>query len=318
MTALVDIVIVTHNTRETTLRAVASICHIPGANCIVVDNASTDRTAEALAALDCDVRVIRSATNRGYGAACNLGAKAGAAEFLLILNSDILARPEAVQRLVRHLETHPNDAVAGGCLVDPGTDRPQVGFAIRGFPTVQGQIALLFGLERLWPWNPVSRREAMPDFDFSKTQEVDGQPAGACLCCRRSDFEAVGGFDEAFYYWFEDVDLVCRLARRGRIAYVHDAVFEHLGGTTFKQWARPEIVVARYESLLRYFAKHHSRGQLTTLRGAIAFVAAVRLPFLAVRDRAVARAYLRVLEVACRLPNRHSDARETSLSSSTE
>jgi N-acetylglucosaminyl-diphospho-decaprenol L-rhamnosyltransferase len=318
MTALVDIVIVTHNTRETTVRAVASVCNTPRGNCIVVDNASTDGTAEALSALGCNVQIIRSATNRGYGAACNLGATAGAAEFLLILNSDIVVRPEAIQRLLLHMETHPDDVVAGGCLVDAGTDRPQVGFTIRGFPTVQGQIALLFGLERLWPRNPVSRREAMLDFDFSKTQSIDGQPAGACLCCRRSDFDGVGGFDECFFYWFEDVDLVRRLARRGKIAYVHDAVFEHLGGTTFKQWSRPEIVVARYESLLRYFAKHHSRGQLIALRCAIALVAAVRLPLLAVRGSDSTRAYLRVLEVACRFQDRHSDARETSLSSPTQ
>ena len=310
--------IVTHNTRETTVRAVASVCSTPGHNCIVVDNASTDGTAEALAALDCNVRVIRSATNRGYGAACNLGAAAGAAEFMLILNSDIVARPGAVQRLLLHMETHPDNVVAGGCLVDAGTDRPQVGFAIRGFPTVTGQIALLFGLERFWSRNPVSRREAMLDFDFSESQIVDGQPAGACLCCRRSDFDAVEGFDDGFFYWFEDVDLVRRLARRGKIAYVHDAVFEHLGGTTFRQWSRPEIVVARYESLLRYFAKHHSRGQLLALRCAIALVAAVRLPLLAVRDDDSARAYLRVLEVACKFQARHSDASETSLSSSTQ
>ena len=181
---------------------------------------------------------------------------------------------------------------------------------MRAFPTVAGQIALLTGLERYWPANPVSRRQALRDFDYRRTQEVDGQPAGACLMCRRSAFEGLGGFDEDFYYWFEDVDLLRRLRDLGRIGYVHDAVFDHVGAATFRQWSRPEVIVARYEGLLRYFRKHHPRRDVLALRVAIAVLAAIRAVPLALVDRRRSRAYAHVLRraVAGGLDARPSDA----------
>ena len=80
----------------------------------------------------------------------------------------------------------------------------------------------------------------MLGFDYERTQELTAQPAGACLLIRRADFEAVGGFDDEFFYWFEDIDIIRRLQGRGKIGYVHDAVFDHVGGASFAQWSRPD------------------------------------------------------------------------------
>jgi GT2 family glycosyltransferase len=226
---------------------------------------------------------------------------------VLFLNSDAIAREGAVARLVDFLESHEGCVLAGGCLVDAGTDRAQVGFTIRGYPTLANQIALMVGLERYWPRNPISRRQLMLDFDFNCTQLIDAQPAGACLVCRRSAFEAEGGFDEAFHYWFEDVDMVRRLAWRGRVVYVHDAVFDHVGGSTFEQWERSEIVKTRYASLIRYFEKHHSPGAVFCLRGVIALLAALRAVFFLGIDRRQATAYRAVLKLA--LLRRHEMGR---------
>jgi N-acetylglucosaminyl-diphospho-decaprenol L-rhamnosyltransferase len=244
------------------------------------------------------VTVLRNDADPGYARACNQGARSGTGEFVLILNSDAFPRPRALGRLVSFLTAHPNHSVAAGLLVDAGTDRPQVSFAVRGYPTVVTQIALLTGLERLWPRNPLSRRQTLPDFDYSRTQDVEAQPAGACLACRRTDFEAVGGFDEDFHYWFEDVDLVLRLRARGRVAYVHDAVFDHVGGATFSQWERPQVVRTRYRSLLLFFRKHHSPAAVLGLRAAVGLLAAVRALPLALVAPERARAYLDVLRLA--------------------
>jgi GT2 family glycosyltransferase len=181
-----------------------------------------------------------------------------------------------------------------------GSDRTQVGFVLRAFPTLPAQLALLVGLERVWPTNPISRRQLMLDFDYDRTQDVRAQPAGACLLCRRDAFDAIGGFDESFYFWFEDVDLIRRLGERGRIAYVHDAVFEHVGSGTFAQWARPEIVVTRYRSLLHYFAKHHSRSAQFALAAVVAALGGVRAVALWPVDRDRARAYAAVASLAAR------------------
>jgi N-acetylglucosaminyl-diphospho-decaprenol L-rhamnosyltransferase len=267
---------------------------------ILVDNGSRDGTADAVSESMPDVLVVRNDHNAGYGEAVNRGARAGHGDYVLILNSDAIARPGAVVRLAELLDRMPDWVVAAGRLVHEGTDLPQVGFGMRSFPTLLGQIALMTGFERYWPGNPISAREAMLYFDYDRTQDVDGQPAGACLMCRRRDFDAVGGFDEAFFYWFEDVDLLRRLRERGRVGYVHDAVFEHVGAATFRQWSRPDVIVARYEGLLGYFGKHQPRREAITLGLAIASLAAIRVPPLAFFDRARAGAYVDVLRLALR------------------
>jgi GT2 family glycosyltransferase len=299
-----DVVVVTRETRDVTLRCAEAVLGAPESGparrLIVIDNGSSDGTAEAIAHRWPEATVLRNEADAGYARACNQGVRAGRGEYVLILNSDAFPRPGALERLVAFLEAHPGHSSAAGQLVDAGTDRPQVGFAVRGYPTLAAQVALLVGLERCWPGNPLSRRQALPDFDYGATQDLEGQPAGACLACRRADFEAVGGFDEDFHYWFEDVDLVRRLRARGPVAYVHDAVFDHLGGATFGQWDRPQVVRTRYRSLLRYFEKHHSRGAQLGLRAVVGALAAVRVPPLALFAPARARAYLDVVRMAIR------------------
>ena len=173
--ASLDIVVVTRNTRDLTLRCAAAVLapgRGPRLHLIVVDNGSSDGTAEAILERWPEASVLRNETDVGYASACNQGARTGESDYILILNSDAFPRPGAVARLVAFLEEHPAHSAAAGLLVDVGTDRPQVGFAVRGFPTLATQIALLVGLERFWPGNPVSRRQTMPDFDYGDRKSV--------------------------------------------------------------------------------------------------------------------------------------------------
>jgi N-acetylglucosaminyl-diphospho-decaprenol L-rhamnosyltransferase len=300
-TPSLDIVVVTSNTRSLTLRCAAAVLaprRGPRLHLIVVDNGSSDGTADAILERWPEATVLRNEEDVGFASACNQGARAGEGDHILFLNSDAFPRHGAVERLVSFLEAHPKHSAAAGLLVDVGTERPQVGFAVRGFPTLATQVALLLGLERLWPGNPVSRRQTVPDFDYGATQDLAAQPAGACLACRRASFEVAGGFDEAFYYWFEDVDLVLRLQQVGPIAFVHDAVFDHVGGGTFSGWNRPQVVRARYASLLYFFAKHHSLRDQIGLRLVVGVLATARLLPLGVGAPERARAYRDVLRMA--------------------
>lgn len=304
MTLELDVVIPTRNTRDLTLRCVEAVLRNASPRqrirCVVVDNGSDDGTAEAIRERWPQAAVVRNETNTGFARACNQGVRAGSAELVLVLNSDAFPRPGALERLASYLHERPGHVAACGCLVEDGTNRPQVGFAVRGFPTLAAQVALMLGLERHWPSNPISRRQLMLDFDYGRTQDLEAQPAGACLLVRRDAFEGLGGFDEGYTYWFEDVDLVRRLRERGRIGYVHDAVFDHVGAATFGQWARPEVVRARYYGLLRYFARHHPRGETLVLRAFVALVAAVRAVALAPVEASRARAYADVVRLALR------------------
>ncbi len=308
----VDVVIVTRNTRELTLRCVESVVDGDARgdlelSCTVVDNASSDGTAEALEGRWEDVRVVRNEANAAFGAACNQGLRKGAGMYVLVLNSDIVAGPGAIACLVGFLASSPDHVAAGGRLVDPGTHRIQVGHNVRAFPNLLSQTALLLGLERYWPNNPISRRSRGVGIDYERTQDVD-QPAGACLACRRSEFEAVGGFDERFYYWYEDVDLIRRLHERGRIAYVHDAVFEHVKSATFGQWPKSEAIVSWYSGVLRYFAKHRPRAEQLAIRMLVGVLAAMRMLVWAALDRERARAWRDVMRLALRQPREGSSA----------
>lgn len=284
----VNVVIVTRNTREMTLRCVRAALAGPNddlsVRCTVVDNGSGDGTQEALAAELPEVAVIRNELNEAYGRACNQGAAAREDPFVLILNSDIVSAPGAIGRLMGFLESSPEHVAAGGRVVDPGTDRVQVGHAVRAFPHLWAQVAQMLGLERSWPSNPLSRRALGYGLDYERTQDVD-QPPGSCLAIRRSDFDAVEGFDEHFYYWYEDVDLCRRLSDRGRIAYVHDAPFEHVGSATFAAWSSPERIRSWYAGVFRYFAKHRPRGEQLALRGIAAALCSLRAVAWLPRDR---------------------------------
>jgi len=273
----VDVVVVTRNTREMTLRCVRSALAENDSlqiSVCVVDNASSDGTREALGG-EPATTVIVNDHNAGYGLACNQGAAGGSAEFVLILNSDIIVGEGSITRLVEFLRQSPEHVACGGRIVNPGTNDPQVGHAIRAFPRFSSQAAQMLGLERNWPSNPLSRRAMGLDLDYEQTQDAD-QPPGSCLLIRRADYDALGGFDENFFYWYEDVDLCMRLSGRGRIAYVHDAPFEHEGSATFASWDRSEHVRSWYGGVFRYFAKHRPLHERIAIRGLAAALATIR------------------------------------------
>lgn len=265
----VDVVIVSRNTREATLRAAGSVADSSWLEeLVMVDNGSSDGSAQAVRNAIPAAVVLEPDEELAFGAACNLGARHGSAELVLFLNSDAAARAGALDRLAERLLGTPGAVAATGRLVSPGTNEAQVGFAIRGFPTLGGQLALLVGLERHWPANPISRRQLALGFDYDSTHEIQDQPAAACLLCRRVVFEELGGFDETFAFWFEDVDLARRLRQRGTILYVHDAVFDHDGGLSVRARPAHELIPARYAGLVRYFDKHGSRVDRATIRAA--------------------------------------------------
>lgn len=295
-----DVVVPTRDERALALRCAAAIERAAAGSgfpvrLLVVDNGSSDGACETLQ--ERGVEVVRSETNLGYAGACNLGAAAGDSPFVLFLNDDAFARPDSLQRLVGFAAERPEVVAAGGKLVHVGTDEPQRGFVVRSFPSLAQQVALLTGLERYWPGNPVSRRSLMLDLDLDVTQEVDAQPAGACLLVRRDAFERVGGFDDGFFFWFEDVDLVLRLRELGRIGYVHDAVFEHVGGASWTRLERPEVIRRRYASLVRFFDKHHPGAEATALRAVVGALGLLRAAAFAPVAPAKARAYLDVVRL---------------------
>lgn len=278
-----DVVIVTFDTREVTLECLA---RLDRGRAIVVDNGSTDGTADAVAQRFPDAAVVRLERGVGFAEACNRGAAVGDAPLVLFLNSDVLARPGAVDALVGALEERGDAVAAGGRLVDPGTDDTQPAYAPQRYPGLGTLVARVTGLEAL--------RSPAPDralLDERGTIACD-QPAGACILVWRSAFDAVGGFDEHFWFWYEDVDLARRLSARGLLLHVGAAVFEHLGGGTFASWGREKGLRSRLHGIARYASVHLAPWERLVLGTALALSGALRtVAFRALGRRALADAW---------------------------
>jgi N-acetylglucosaminyl-diphospho-decaprenol L-rhamnosyltransferase len=233
---------------------VAELAHEPSiARIVVVDNASTDGTAEALHDRFGDlVELVRLDRAHGFAAANNRGVERGDAQYVCFLNSDVLVTQDAIAALLQALEGDPGAVAAGGRLVDPETLETQGEYRPRPFPNLLNFAVILLGVEELWPGNPITRRYHGDPSEDLATRAIAAQPAAAALLVARSELDALGGFDERFWFWFEDADLARRLSRRGRILYVPTAVFRHLGGASFRRWSKPDRIRSIYHGVVHY------------------------------------------------------------------
>jgi len=263
-------VIVHYKTPEETSAAARAVADTaPGARIVVVDNASHDRIAAELAERVPSAVLLSEPSNRGYGAACNRGARESTAPYLLFLNSDAFVRPAAVETLVAALDADAGAAAAGPRLV--GVDgRPQD--SIRRLPTPwrifceSSGLAFLAGGRRPFSGHTATRE------DHRALRPVEAL-MGAALLVRRSAFEEVRGFDETFFLYAEETDLMARWRSRGwQILYVPGAEAVHAGGRS----GGDRLFGQLHASLVRYVEKHHGRAAALLSAAALDGGAALR------------------------------------------
>lgn len=230
----------------------ALVAHAPGVEVVVVDDASTDGSAELVATEFPKVRLVRQSSNRGFAPAVNSGVTVSTGEYLLLLNADCEIGSGMVGCLLEFLEAHPEYGAAAPRLRNPdGTTQR----ACMRFPTLR--TALCFGtpLERWRPDGPELRRYFARDFDHEHDADVE-QPPAACLLLRRSTFDALGGLDERLPLYFNDVDLSRRMATAGlRTRFLAAATAIHHVGASTRQ--RPDRLLAWHRDRLTYYRKHH-------------------------------------------------------------
>jgi N-acetylglucosaminyl-diphospho-decaprenol L-rhamnosyltransferase len=266
----ISAVVVSYNTRGDLLRCLEALLAPapPTLDVIVVDNASSDGSAEAVRARFPAVHVIANTANLGFSKANNIGLRAAAGEYALLLNSDCEVRPGAVAALAAVLDAHPKVALAGPRHV--GTDgHPQVSFGPNLTPVAEWrQGRLVRGVK-------AGRAEALREAAaLSASESEPDWLSASCLLARRAALDAVGGFDELFFLYEEDVDLCLRLRRAGwRIVFTPTAeVVHHLGRSMDKA---PGLARLEYHrSHLRFYAKHNPAPQRLALRAFIAGKAA--------------------------------------------
>ncbi|MEI6666904.1 MAG: glycosyltransferase family 2 protein [Acidobacteriota bacterium] len=249
-----SIIIVSFNTRPELEACLASIVeHAPRVSheIVVVDNASSDQSADAVRTRWPAVRLVEAGRNAGFAAGNNIGIRSSAGELLLLLNSDTLVKPGALDTLVSELRHSPEVAAVGPRIVD-AAGSPELSFGRHIAPLAEARQKLLTRLHERGVG--VARRRVER---LTTTRQHPDWISGACLMVRREDALAVGLLDERYFLYAEDVDFCAALRARGRrILFVPTAEIVHLRGRARR--SRPvESEHAYRRAHLAFYAKHH-------------------------------------------------------------
>ncbi len=249
---VVRVVVVTYSPGEDLERFLSSL---PKAcsqkyEVVLADNGSTDGAPEQAVERH-DVALVRSMGNVGYGAAANLGSSGTDAPFLLICNPDLVFEPGAVDELLEASHRWPQGAAFGpAVLEDDGSIYPSA----RALPVVGHGIGHAL-LVRIWPTNPWTRSYRRED--VAVVERAAGWLSGSCFLIRREAFDQVGGFDPAYFMYFEDVDLGDRLGKAGWLnVYVPSSRVVHAGGTTTQRYPT-RMLKAHHDSAYRYLSQRY-------------------------------------------------------------
>lgn len=272
MTPEVSVVVVAYETRDDLRACLASLAAHggPGVETIVVDNASTDGSADMVARDFPAARLVRNERNLGFGAACNRGASVASGPYLLFLNSDAQVTAGAIAALARVLDAQPDVAIVGPrTLNEDGT--AQVSFGPALTPLAEWRQGRLV--------RAVARRD--PDalrvaHERSLRASEPDWVSGSCLMIRRRAFDAVSGFDEGFFLYEEDVDLCVRVrTQSGLVRFEPAATVVHRLGRSMARM--PDRARAEYDrSHLRYYRKHNGTLATLLLRAVIALRSLLR------------------------------------------
>ena len=220
------------------------------AEIVVVDNASTDGSVAQLRDAVSDVEVLVCPTNGGYAAGANRGIAATRAPVVAVCNCDLRVMTGSARAIVSRLEAEDDLAAVGPAIENPdGTRYPSA----RVVPRLRDAVGhAIFGF--LKPNNRFTRRYRQLDADPDRPRDVDWV-SGAAVWLRRSALEQIGGWDEGYFMYLEDVDLCSRLRSAGwRIAFEPSGRVVHVQGASTELRPR-RMIVAHHRSLLRFAGK---------------------------------------------------------------
>lgn len=235
---------------------------------VIVDNASADGSATELTYPEFPLKVIRSSVNLGFSAACNRGALGSGSDYLLFLNPDTILESQSLLAAIDFIEM-PTNSKIGVCGIQLRDERGEILRSCSRFPKPAHFYAHIFGLNRMFPSR--FRNNFMSDWDHASTMEVD-VVTGAFLLVRRSIFQSLGGFDERYFVYLEDVDFLRAARRIGREChYFVGAHAYHKGGGCSDQ-AKAARIFYSLRSRILYSYKHFSRTAATGIFASTLFI----------------------------------------------
>lgn len=242
----IDVAIINWNTATEAVEAARAYAHSEGVDVrvTVFDNDSDPEEKQLLRSVGEFANLVENAENLGFGRAANEVLSRGDAEYILVSNADVLPEAAAVAGMIEAFDSRPDAGLVGPVL--EGTS----GYHDR----LPGPVTLLVRTV-IGNFN----RKAIPMPARGVVVEVD-QPAGACFLTSRRVWEEVGGFDEDFFLWYEDVDLAKRVSDLGYSNLIAgEARVSHIGGRSFSTVDADAMDVRRIQSLELYAKRHHPR-----------------------------------------------------------
>jgi GT2 family glycosyltransferase len=245
-----SIIIVSYNTASLLadcLRALPAAAAGTAYQVVVVDNASSDGSADRVVREFPTAQIIRNAENAGFARANNQGMRATESDYVLLLNSDTVAQPDSIAGLVRFMNQSPRAGAAGPRLLRPdGTPQP---YAFGGDPTPAYLLARAA--------NRLLLHRYLHDWSTAAVQPV-AWVSGACMIVRRAAIDPIGLLDEQMFMYFEDNEWCLRLRRAGwQVFYDPQVAVVHLGGQSVRR--NPAAQRAYRQSLRYFYRKHYGR-----------------------------------------------------------
>ncbi len=256
---LVHAVIVTHQSLATVPRCIEALLDSKGVTLrlTVVDNASTDGTAEAISADFPDVQVISNEDNVGFAVAVNQGLMGSEDHWSVVVNPDVVVRPGTIEMCLEHLEKHPSDGMCSvpsiGC---EGLVNDRSFFQL---PSMWSEVTLQLGMHRIAPASRFFNPEQQLAYQHLDSPQFVDALAGCFTVVERSLWDALGGYDENYFLCGEDLDLGVRAAELGAAPVVLPIEpIVHLSARSFASPvdARVAYLRGRAEFQYRWWPRH--------------------------------------------------------------
>lgn len=265
-----SIIIISYNTSLLTANTIDSIYASSVRRkfeIIVVDNGSEDDSVELIRSKFGDVKLLQAQSNLGWAGGNNFGIRSCEGRYVLLLNSDTIVLPGAIEQCISFLDAHPEAGAVGGNLINKDFSH-QASYC--SFPNLLEEFLALTKLGIL------IRKSYPAHKPVKRIVEVDWIP-GAFLMLRHQALMEVGGLDEAFFMYSDETDLQYRLHQAGwKVYYLPEVNTIHLGGQSSTSWRRRRLV---YRGRLLFAQKHYPGYYTFILRVWFILASSLKLPF---------------------------------------
>lgn len=251
-----SIVIVNYNVRyflEHCLRSVSRACAGITAEIIVVDNRSTDGSVEMVMEKFPDVILIANQENTGFARANNQGVAKASGDYILYLNPDTIVAEDCFEKCLAYMDAHPKAGALGCRLIDgKGQFLPE---SKRGFPSADVAFYKITGLNSLFKTSKTFNRYHLGYLSEHEVNEVDVL-VGCFMLCRKKIIDQVGGFDENYFMYGEDIDLSYKIIQAGyKNIYFPETTVIHYKGESTKKGSL-NYVKMFYQAMIIFAGKH--------------------------------------------------------------